>query len=99
MSVARTRVMAQAVVDRLEAVDVDDHHRALAAVAAGEGDVGVQLGAETAAVEQAGQRVVIGDVAQLGLGLLGLDQRLVDDLPVLGIQLGEHRLDSRITLD
>ena len=54
MSVARTRsrrivgdlpdqvvagVVAEAVVDRLEAVDVDDHHRALAAVAGAEGDV------------------------------------------------------------
>ena len=64
-------VVAEAVVDRLEAVDVDDHHRPLAPVAGAEGDVAVELGAEAAAVEQAGQRVVIGEVAQLGLGLLG----------------------------
>ena len=86
MSVVRTRsrrivgdladqvvagVVAEAVVDRLEAVDVDDHHRALAAVAGAEGDVLVELGAEAAAVEEAGQRVVVGEVAQLGLGPLG----------------------------
>ena len=92
-------VVAERVVDRLEAVDVDDHHRALAAVAGGEGDVLVELGAEAAAVEQAGERVVIGEVAQLGLGLLGLGKRLSDDLAVLGVELGEHRLDRRIALD
>ena len=68
-------VVAVSVVDRLEAVDVDDHHRPLAAVAGAEGDVLVELGAEAAAVEQAGQRVVVGEVAQLGLGPLGLGQR------------------------
>ena len=87
------------VVDRLEAVDVDDHHRALAAVAGAEGDVLVELGAEAAAVEQAGQRVVVGEIAQLGLGLLGLRKGCVDDLAVLRIELGEHRLDRRIALD
>ena len=65
-------LVPEAVVDLLEAVDVDDHHRALAAVAGGEGDVAVELGAEAAAVEEPGERVVVGQVAQLGLGLLGL---------------------------
>ncbi len=88
MSVARTRsrsdlgdladqvvagMVAERVVDRLQPVDVDDHHRALAAVAGGEGDVLVELGAEAAAVEQPGERVVVGEIAQLGLGRLGLD--------------------------
>ena len=80
-------LVAEPVVDRLEAVDVDDHHRALAAVAGAEGDVLVELGAEAAAVEQAGERVVVGEVAQLGLGLLGLAQGLVDDLAVLRLEL------------
>ncbi len=92
-------VVTERVVDRLEAVDVDDHHRALAAVAGAEGDVLVELGAEATAVEQAGERVVIGEVAQLGLGLLGLRKRPGDDLAVLGIELGEHRIDRRIALD
>ena len=93
MSVARTRsrrivgdaadqvvagLVAEPVVDLLEAVDVDDHHRALAAVAGGEGDVLVELGAEAAAVQQPGQRVVVGQVAQLGLGLLGLLERSLE---------------------
>ena len=63
--------MAEAVIDRLEAVDVDDHHRALAAVAGAEGHVLVELGTKPAAIEQPGERVVVGQVAQLGLGLLG----------------------------
>ena len=36
-------LVAELVVDLLEAVDVDDHHRALAAVAGGEGDVAVEV--------------------------------------------------------
>ena len=91
--------MAESVVDHLEAVDVDDHHRALAAVAGAEGNVLVELGAEATAVEQAGERVMIGDEAQLGLGLLGLRQRFVDDLAVIGVELGQHRLERGIALD
>ncbi len=87
------------VVDRLEAVDVDDHHRPLAAVAGAEGDVLVELGAETATVEQPCKRVVIGEIAQLGLGLFGLLESFVDDLAVLGVEFREHRLDRRIALN
>ena len=68
-------LVAEPVVDPLQPVDVDHHHRAAAAVAGGEGDVLVELGAEAAPVEQPGQRVVVGEVAQLGLGLLGPFQR------------------------
>ena len=112
MSVARTRsrricgdladqvvagVVAEAVVDLLEAVDVDDHHRALAAVAGAEGDVLVELGAEAAAVEQPGQRVVVGQVAQLGLGLLGAASSAPrEDLAVRRVELVKHRLDRRL---
>ena len=91
-------MVAVGVVDRLEAVDVDDHHRPLAAVAGGEGDVLVQFGAEAAAVEQAGQRVVVGEVAQLGLSPLGLGQRLRDDLAILGVKLREDGIDRRRAL-
>ena len=113
MSVARTRsritsgdladqvvagVVAERVVDRLEAVDVDDHHRAAAAVAGAEGDVLVELGAEAAAVEQAGQRVVVGQVAELGLGPLGPLQRREDDLAVLVLELLQHGFDRRLAL-
>ena len=114
MSVARTRsrmipatladqvvagVVAERVVDRLEAVDVDDHHRALAAVAGAEGDVLVELGAEAAPVEQPGQRVVVGEVAELGLGLLGLAPAPSSMTSrSSGSSLLEHGLDRRIAL-
>jgi hypothetical protein len=75
-------VVAVRVVDRLEAVDVDDHHRPLAAVAGAEGDVLVELGAEAATVEQPGERVVVGEIAKLRLGPLGLRQGFGDDLTV-----------------
>ena len=75
-------VVAEPVVDRLEAVDVDDHHRPLAAVAGGEGDVLVELGAEAAPVEQPGQRVVVGEIAELRLGLRRAFERARDDLAV-----------------
>jgi hypothetical protein len=91
-------VVTVRIVDGLEAVDVDDHHRALAAVAGAEGDVLVQLGAEATAVEQPRERVVIGDVAKLRLGLLGLRQGLGDDLAILWVEFGQHRFDRRIAL-
>ena len=76
-------VVAERVVDPLEAVDVDDHHRAATAVAGAEGDVLIELGAEAAAVEQPGQRVVVGQVAKLGLGPLGAFQRRQHHLAVI----------------
>ena len=101
MSVARTRArsagdppdqvvalaVAEPVVDLLEAVDVDDHHRPLAAVTGAEGDMLVELGTEAAAIEQPGQRVVVGQVTELGLGPLGPLERSLDDRAVLGFQL------------
>ena len=107
MSVVRTRsrmiagdladqvvagLVAERVVDQLEAVDVDDHHRALAAVAGAEGDELVEFGAEAAPVEEAGQGVVVGEVAQLGLGPLGAFQRRQHDLAVLGSSLSSTAL-------
>jgi hypothetical protein len=89
-------MVAEGVVDLLEAVDVDDHHRPLAAIASAERDVLVQLRAKAPPVEQPGQRVVIGEIAQLGLGLLGLGQGSLDDLPVLGIELAQDGVDLRL---
>ncbi len=88
-------LVAERVVDRLEPVDVDDHHRALAAVAGAEGDVLVELAAEAAPVEQPGERVVVGQIAQLGLGPLGLAQPREDDLAVVGVELRQRGLDLR----
>src|SRR5262249_1045976 len=91
-------VMTLRIVDRLQAVDVDDHHRTLAAVAGAEGNVLIELGAETAPVEQPSERVVISDVAELGLGFLRSGKRFLDHPAIVGGGFGEHRLDRRIAL-
>jgi hypothetical protein len=79
-----------------QAVEDDDQHRPLPPVAGAEGDIAVELGTEATAIEEAGERVVIGQVAQLGLGLLGPLQGALDDLAVLGFELVENHLDRRI---
>ena len=61
------RGVAEAVVDRLEAVEVEHEQRALGAVAPAARDVLGQRAIDAAAVEQPGERVVIGQVAQLVL--------------------------------
>ena len=62
--------MAEKVVDLLEAVEVDAEQRQLAAVRGGHRDLAVELAVEAAAIGQAGQRIVLGEVAQIGFGLL-----------------------------
>jgi len=52
----------EAVVDRLEAVEVEHEQGALGAVAAAAGDVLGQRAVDAAAVEQSGERVVVGQV-------------------------------------
>ena len=59
--------VAERVVDVLEVVEVEHQRRAGGAVAADVLDVALQRARERAAIEQAGQRVVVGQVAQLGL--------------------------------
>ena len=53
------------VVDRLEVVEVEHDRGAARAVALDLGDVALQLALERAAVEQPGERVVVGQMAQL----------------------------------
>ena len=65
-------LVAAGVVDVLEAVEVEQEDRALAAVARGVGDVLGELLVEAAAVEELGQRVVVGQVLQLVLEALAL---------------------------
>ena len=62
--------VAEAVVDQLEVVEVEDQHRPVRT--AGAGQVRRQALLEAAAVDQAGDRVVVGEVAQLGLEALSL---------------------------
>ena len=91
-------VVAERVIDQLEAVDVDDHHRALAAVAGAEGDELVEFGAETAPIEEPGQGIVIGEVAKLGLGPLGAFEGRLDHLAIPVLEFVEDRLDRRLAL-
>ena len=65
-------LVAAGVVDVLEAVEVEQEDRALAAVAGGVGDELGELLVEAAAVEELGQRVVVGQVLQLVLEALAL---------------------------
>jgi len=57
------RRVSEAVVDRLEAVDVGDYHREFAAIANAPGSLAVDGPVEAAAVEGAGERVALGDSA------------------------------------
>src|SRR5471032_1184365 len=65
--------MAQVVVDVLEAVQVHEQHGQLVLVGLGQGDALRQLLEEQRAVRQAGQHVVVGQVADALLGAVGLD--------------------------
>jgi hypothetical protein len=58
------------VVDELEVVEVDEQQRHGALAPARAGDRGAQPHVELRAVREAGQRVVEGEPAELGLGLL-----------------------------
>ncbi len=73
--------MAVGVIDRLEAVEVDDADGKAGAVLDGDAVLAVELGEEAAPVGQAGQGVEIGDAEvfvrqRLGFGLF-LDQGLL----------------------
>src|SRR5206468_3640260 len=57
--------VAVGVVELLEVVDVDHRHREAAVLAAGEGDLALELLVEHGAVEQAGEAVAGGEQAQL----------------------------------
>ena len=61
--------MAEQVVDLLEAVEVEAEQRQAAAIRRCRRDLAIELVVEAAAVGQAGQRIVLGEVAQVGLGL------------------------------
>ena len=60
-------VVPERVVDGLELVEVEDEQSAFGSVAFDVFDVAVELGFELAAVQEAGERVVVGHELQLGL--------------------------------
>ncbi len=64
--------MTQGVVDRLEAIQIHDHHGKAPLTAFRLGNGLFESVREQQAVRQAGQRVVRGDVLQLRVGLLEL---------------------------
>ena len=67
--------VADAVVDRLEVVEVEDDERQAAAVALGAGDLAGERLVEVAAVVQAGERVEIGELAGLAKAPGVVDRR------------------------
>ncbi len=72
--------MAQAVVDQLEVIEIEIHHRYAAAVAARLGDGVDHAVAEEEPVRQTGERVVVGLILELLLGCLPLrDVAIVED--------------------
>ena len=92
-------LVAARVVDVLEAVEVEQEDRALAAVARGVGDVLGELLVEAAAVEELRQRVVVGQVLQLVLEALALRDVADDaghDDAVVGVQHREHHVDREL---
>src|SRR5581483_2355372 len=66
------RAVAEAVVDVLEVVEVEQEHRAAVPVARSAGHPGRDLLREASPVEQPGQGVVVGQLAQARLAALAL---------------------------
>ena len=69
---AVTHGVAKAVVDCLEAIEVDEQYRQAAIVATGQRHRLIEALMETEAVGQTGQRVVVGQMQDLPLGVLAL---------------------------
>ena len=68
------RVVAERVVDQLEAVEVDEEHREPALVPLRLRERLLQALAEHRAVEEPGERVVARDELEIALGLLARDE-------------------------
>ena len=89
--------VAERVVDVLEVVEVEHERGAGRPVAADVLEVRLQRAREGAAVEQAGQRVVVGQVAQLGLvaaplrDVLDLEEDVLRDAGGVAHQRDVHR--------
>ena len=92
--------VAERVVDRLEAVEVDEVDRERRVVAPAARDRAIELGQEHVAVGQAGQAVEARQLVDLFLGLLG-QRHVAADAAVAGEGAGvvEHRLaaDAQVT--
>src|SRR5438094_473067 len=70
--------MPERVVDRLEAVEVDEHHRGLLAIALAERERLAQPVLQQPTVGKTGERIVVGEVLRVRLGFLQLGGALGD---------------------
>ena len=73
--------MTERVIDLLELVEVDEQHRKTIVLPGSIDQTGFQTLDEIAAIGQPGQRVVVGQIIQLALGLPALAD-LQPELPV-----------------
>ena len=91
-------IMAQAVIDTLEVVDIEEDHRHHALSAGFFRDFLREDLIETTAVEQAGQRVEMGHLLQRGAGLVEFAEQRVDPaqvaLLVLQLLVGQGCADA-----
>jgi len=89
--------VAERVVDRLEVVEVEHDRRAARPVALDVGDVALELALERAPVEQSGERVVVGQVAQLRLvaAALGHVLHLAEEVQRLAVRAAHERARQR----
>ncbi len=67
--------MAEAVVDRLEVVEVDEQHRHAAVAALADGQCVLDAIAEQRAIREKGQRVMKGEAPQLLFHVLAVGRR------------------------
>jgi hypothetical protein len=86
-----------AVVDRLEVVEIEDHEREAAAVALRAGDLAGERLVEVAAVVQPGERVEVGELARLTEPSCVVDGRAGAQRELL--ELGRRALPERLTAD
>ena len=61
--------MTQRVIDLLEPVQIDKHHRQMAVVALGQADRVLQMVSEQVAIGQTGQRIKIGEILDAFFGM------------------------------
>ncbi len=79
-------LVAERVVDLLESVEIDQDHRAALAVSAAGAKPPAKLGVEAAAVDQPGERIVVGEVLEFALEQAALGHVLdLDDQVARGI--------------
>ena len=85
--------MTEGVVDGFETVHVEEHHRQRAQVPMRHGQRLFQLAVEAEAIEQAGQDIVIGQLADMRLGLLAFADvgKTGDVMADMALDIAHHR--------